>query len=491
MHVLPPPDLIPMPRRHRELVFALGAGLLVQLVLLAFTVFGMQVAEGPWSSLVQTGTGRALILATQLFALAATAMAAFHVALVARYRPAPHVADAELPLVTVIVPAFNEGQQVLRTLRSLAASDYPHDRLELIAVDDGSADDTWLWIRRAQRELGERMVSLRLAENGGKRRALEVGFRRARGEILVTVDSDSEVLPDTLRKMVAPFALDPLCGAVAGNVRVLNRHEGALPKMLDAAFTSAFDFMRAGESEVGAVMCTPGALSAYRADSVREVLDEWLAQTFFGQPATIGEDRAMTNLILRSGATVRYQSDAIVLTQVPSTARQLCRMFLRWARSNVRESLVLAGFVFRVRTAAGETRRGLQLLFVWSVLRMLLSSALFVPSVLALVLHPMVLPWALALALVSAVPAAAVTLALRGPRIAFWALPWGLYALAVTGWIAPWALLTSHRGGWLTRGSGTGPVSRPALLAGHDRHPSPHPVRIEAAVSAPRRVSNG
>ncbi len=444
---MPNTTLRPGPR----LFAALSLVLLVQLALLALTlglVPGVRAGGGALG-----GVPGWLMLSAQMVALLTTAVGAYRVLLVARYRPSPDVEDAKLPTLTVVVPAYNEGRQVLSTLRSLAASDYPRDRLQLIAVDDGSADDTWMWIRRAERELGDRVLALRMPANGGKRRALELGFRRAKGEILITVDSDSEVLPDTLRRMVAPFLADPLCGAVAGNVRVLNRHAGALPKMLDAAFTTAFDFMRAGESETGAVMCTPGALSAYRADLLSKVLDEWLEQTFFGLPATIGEDRAMTNLLLREGATVRYQSDAIVLTQVPEGPRQLCRMFLRWGRSNVRESLVLARFVYRGRTADGGTRRGLQVLFTWSVFRMLLSAILFVPTLGAFaLLRPEALLWLAALSLFSAVPMAAITLAARGGKVAFWALPWGLYSLVVTGWITTWALLTPHRGGWLTRG---------------------------------------
>ena len=396
----------------------------------------------------------ALVLAAQVLALLGTSVATFRVWLVATYRPCPDVPDALLPTLTVIVPAFNEGRQVLSTLRSLAASHYPMDRLQLVAVDDGSSDDTWLWIRRGAKELGPLVTAVRCPQNGGKRRALEEGFRRATGDIWVTVDSDSEVLPDTLRRMVAPFIRDPLCGAVAGNVRVLNRHAGPLPKMLDAAFTTAFDFIRAAESQVGAVMCTPGALSAYRADLVRTVLDEWLSQTFMGRPATIGEDRAMTNLILRAGATVRYQSDAVVLTQVPTRAPQLCRMFLRWARSNLRESLVLSRFVLRVRTVDGAPRRGLQLLFGWSVLRTLLSALTFVPAVAALLLHPQAVVVLVPAGLLAAVPMAAITCATRGLRVGLWALPWGAYSLFVTGWIGFWALCTLQQGGWLTRGHG-------------------------------------
>lgn len=458
----------------------------IPLLLALFAVFAAQVVLllatliDPRLYVLGLEGGSRSSLALQLLALVGTCVTLFRIALVARYRPAPDVDDARLPALTVVVPAYNEGRQVLSTLRSLAASRYPRERLELIAVDDGSQDDTWLWIRRAERELDSLVTAIRCAKNGGKRRALYEGFRRATGKIIVTVDSDSEVLPDTLRRMVAPFLEDPECGAVAGNVRVLNRHAGAVPKMLDAAFTAAFDFVRAGESEVGGVMCTPGALSAYRADLVRGVVDEWLHQTFFGRPATIGEDRAMTNLLLRGGATVRYQSDAIVLTQVPTGARMLCKMLLRWARSNVRESLVMARFVFRSRTVSGRRRAGLQVLFVTSLLERLGAALMFVPGVMLLAGHPGAAPIVLGLTLLGAIPAAGIALAHRDGKIAIWALPWGLYSLVVTGWIGPWSLLTAHHGGWLTRG--------PSVAPSRGRAPG-YPVNVEASAPDWRSAS--
>lgn len=427
---------------------ALGICVVVQLGLLAFTVLSPErLAQLVGEPELQRGW----TLGFQAVGLVLTAVALWRVALMARYRVVGDVGDARLPRLTVLVPAYNEGRQVLSTLRSLAASDYPAGKLEIIAIDDGSQDDTWSWIRRGEGELKGLVTAVRCGRNGGKKHALAQGVRRARGEVIVTVDSDSEVLPDTLRLLVAPLVIDPECGAVAGNVRVLNRHAGALPRMLDACFTTSFDFGRAGESMVGGVLCCPGALSAWRTSLFQGVLDEWLAQTFFGQPAMIGEDRALTNLVLRSGATVRYQSNAIVLTQVPTTARTLCKMFVRWGRSNVRESIVMAAFVFGLRDAKGRRRLALQALYVASVVSTLVSAFAFVPSLLALVLQPVLVPLFVVLTLVAAIPATVVTLAVRDRRTAMWAIPWGVYSTLVTAWIPLWSLLTLHRSGWLTR----------------------------------------
>lgn len=381
-------------------------------------------------------------------ALSSILVMLWRVWLVGRYRPVESVSDEQLPTLTVIVPAYNEGEQVFRTLQSLVASDYPREKLHIIAVDDGSQDDTWRWIAHGRATLGDIVTAVRCRQNRGKRHALYEGFERAKGEVIVTVDSDSEVLPDTLRLMASPLVRDARVGAVAGNVRVLGGGT-AIGRMLDVSFSFAFEFMRASESEVDSVMCCPGALSAYRRELVEGFKAEWLAQTFLGEAAAIGEDRAMTNLVLKGGHFVKFQSNAIVLTEVPSTTRQLSRMFLRWARSNVRESLVLAGFVFgRFRTSSAW---GVRFNCAWSLSRTLLRGITFVPTVVVIAMHPMLLvPMLGAMLLWAMVPALVYALS-RGGKTALWAFPYAVYSMVCLSWIGPWALVTPQRSAWLTR----------------------------------------
>src|SRR5699024_1125698 len=255
-----------------------------------------------------------------------------------KYKPIESVMDGELPYLTVIVPAYNEGKQVYDTLLSLANSNYPISKLELLAVDDGSKDDTWLWMQKAKKHLGNRVSIFQQSQNKGKRHALYKGFKIAKGEVFVTVDSDSEVDSDTLRNLVSPFIIDKNCGAVAGNIRVLNAQQKMLPKMLDVSFALSFEFIRAAQSTLNAVLCTPGALAAYKKEAVFNCVEEWINQKFMGKPSDIGEDRAMTNMILRQGKNVLFQKNANAYTHVPETYKGLYKMFIRWGRSNVRET---------------------------------------------------------------------------------------------------------------------------------------------------------
>lgn len=262
-----------------------------------------------------------------------------------RYKPYP-LKNGPLPRVSVIIPAYNEGAMVENAIYSAAASNYPADRLEIICIDDGSKDDTWFYIDRAQKRHPHLIKAIRFPKNRGKKEGLYAGFKQARGDFFVTIDSDSVIAPDTIKQVIAPMLQDRQIGAVAGNVKVYNRARCLLARMLAVRYVLAFDFLRASQSMYGAVTCTPGALSAYRRKAIKPILEKWRHQTFMGRPAIIGEDRALTNFVLRQGYYTVYQRRAVVHTVVPETYQGLCRMYLRWDRSNFRESWVQLAFIF-------------------------------------------------------------------------------------------------------------------------------------------------
>ena len=263
-----------------------------------------------------------------------------------RYRPFPSARIADAPSLTVIIPAYNEGPMVKKSIDSVAAALFPHDRLEILVVDDGSTDDTWLHIQAAAANYPGLVTPLKFPANRGKRAALEAGFRRAHGEIVATIDSDSVVGRDTLLALVGPFR-DPKVGAVAGKVITYNRNQGLIPRMLHVRYVLSFDFLRAVQSSYGTVYCCPGALTGYRKSVVHEVLDQWVAQTFLGRQCTYGEDRALTNYILDKGYDTVYQRSALVRTIVPWTYTKLCKMYLRWDRSYIREEIRFARIIWK------------------------------------------------------------------------------------------------------------------------------------------------
>jgi hyaluronan synthase len=251
-----------------------------------------------------------------------------------------------MPSMTVIIPAYNEGAMVRMTIDSVVAAHYPRSKLEIMVVDDGSTDDTWQYIHGAALRYGELVKAIRFPQNKGNRAALEQGFRKARGEIVVTIDSDSIIEEGTLLAIAGPFR-DKQVGAVAGKVAVYNRYKGLIPRMLHVRFILSFDFLRAVQSAYGMVYCCPGALSAYRTSVVRQVLSKWMNQKFLGKNCTYGEDRALTNLILALGFNTVYQRTAVVHTVVPATYEKLCKMYLRWDRSYIREEIIFSKIVWK------------------------------------------------------------------------------------------------------------------------------------------------
>ena len=369
-----------------------------------------------------------------------------------RYKPIPAVTDEQLPDCTVIVPAYNEGRQIALALESVLNSDYPKEKLTVIAVNDGSRDDTWEWIRRSAEESHGRITALNLPKNMGKRNAIHQALLRSDSEIFVTIDSDSEVLASTLRNLVSPFVKDPKIGGVAGSIRVLNLDDGALPRMLDVNFVFSFEFIRSAQSVLRSVMCTPGALSAYRRSAVDPFLQEWAEQTFLGKPANIGEDRAITNILLREGYEVVFQSTAVAFTEMPATYLPLCKMFIRWARSNIRENLAMMEFAFRRIDFRNENLLGMQLNLIMQSIWMFtplffLSSTLYCLSLDAPTFLYSVF---LVIAIWSTFPSF-IYACKYNKKESIWAYVFGFFNFIALSWIGPYSLLTVHRSGWLTR----------------------------------------
>lgn len=367
-----------------------------------------------------------------------------------KYTPIRSVADKDLPHCTVIVPAYNEGEMVYKTLKSLADSLYPANKLQIITIDDGSKDDTWKWMQKAKAELGNRITICQQPKNMGKRTALHRAFLEGIGEIFVTVDSDSLVKKNTLRNLVSPFVINKSCGAVAGNVMVLNTESGLIPKMLNVSFAFSFEFIRSAQSVLGSVLCTPGALAAYRKTAVMNCLNDWVNQEFMGKKTDIGEDRAMTNMILKQGYEVVFQKNAEVYTNIPEKYNNLRKMFTRWERSNVRENIMLTKFAFS--DFRQGNKYGIRLLLFNQWLKVLLAYPALALLISLLIVQPFLVLSAIFIGLFifSSLPALFYLLK-RDKKDAVWAYSYAIFYTFSLFWIPPYAIATASRSGWLTR----------------------------------------
>ena len=198
----------------------------------------------------------------------------------ARDRPFP-LDNEDLPTLTVIIPAYNEGAMVEHSLYSVARAAYPKEKLEIICIDDGSTDDTWRYIKRARQRYPGLIKTVRFANNKGKKEGLYAGFTQGRGEVLVTVDSDSIIEKQALRHLVAPLQQDCQPGAVEPQRPGLQpAHQ---PDGEDAVGRYVnLDFLRAAQSLYKTVTCTPGSLAVYRRTALMPHLETWRHQTFLG-----------------------------------------------------------------------------------------------------------------------------------------------------------------------------------------------------------------
>ena len=272
------------------------------------------------------------------------------------YRPV-RIDPNYTPGVSIIIPCFEEEEWIQRTVHSCINQDYPVDKLEVIVVDDCSKDRSAERVEEIIAKLkeadtgdhayrvAERIRFFRQSANLGKRDAMARGAREAKHELLVFVDSDSFLDPFAVRNIVQPFK-DKEMGGVSGRTDVANTYTNALTKMQAVRYSIAFRIMKAAEGYFDAATCLSGPLSCYRRDLVLKYMDSWLNQRFLGQKATFGDDRSMTNFILRHNRTT-YQDSAVCMTIVPRSYKVFLRQQMRWKRSWLRESLIASRFMWK------------------------------------------------------------------------------------------------------------------------------------------------
>jgi hyaluronan synthase len=266
------------------------------------------------------------------------------------YRAHTDAGGGVQPQVAIVMPAFNEQAAIGDSLRSLLALDYPSEKLELVAVNDGSTDDTLAEIQRVADGSHGRVRVIDFPHNRGKRAAMAAGIRATSAEVVAFVDSDSVVEPDGLHKLVQPFA-DARVGAVCGHADVLNKTDSWLTRMQAVRYFVAFRVVKAAESVFHTVTCCSGCFSAYRRAAIMPRLEWWESQTFLGVESTFGDDRSLTNCVLRDWRIV-YEKNAHSHTIVPASFRAFIVQQTRWKRSWTRESLLVAKFIWRKHPVA-------------------------------------------------------------------------------------------------------------------------------------------
>lgn len=222
------------------------------------------------------------------------------------------------PKVSVIVPAWNEEVGIVATMKSIVKNSY--DNMELIVVNDGSTDNTDKVVKDYICEYdGCKQIKYFKKDNGGKSSAMNLGIKKAEGEIIVTTDADSIVDYRAIENMVSRFD-DTRVMSVAGQVKVGNNQK-MISDIQKLEYYYGFYFKRA-DSLFNSVYIVGGAAAAYR----KEIFDK----LGHFDKEIITEDIEYSTRILNAGYKIRYASDAIFYTEAPSDISGLIKQRLRW-----------------------------------------------------------------------------------------------------------------------------------------------------------------
>lgn len=410
----------------------LGLGLICTLLLTAAVYIQITNLEHYWYA----PTVNIYSLAVGIFIVSRFIFAAF-------YTPPPRVGFQ--PATTVAIPCMNEEKAIARSIARVYAEGYPADLLEVIAVNDGSTDRTLEEMMRAQARF-PRLVVVDFEFNRGLSYGMSCAALLARGDIIVFVDSDTFLMPGAVSKLVQGF-IDPMVGGIAGHTDVENARVNVLTKMQDVRYFFSYKIMKASESIFGMVSCLPGCFSAYRRVCVLHVMEEWMNEKVFGVEGRYGDDRSLTNLVLRD-YRILYDDDALATTIVPENWRQYTRQQARWMRSSLRGMAAATKFIWRKHPVPAMS---------WYAM-------MFLP-----VIEPFIILQALVFAPLAT---GGVTLSYAVGVLAM-TLIWSLYHLQKTGrthwwagfvftltyvaffsWQIYYALITLSHGKWGTRGAG-------------------------------------
>ena len=223
------------------------------------------------------------------------------------------------PMVTLLVPAYNEEHALGAKLESCLELDYPGDRLQVLVLSDGSTDGTATVAARYAHRGVELMA---FAENRGKLAVLRDGIERARGEIVAFSDAACRLMPESLRRLVRPFA-DPAVGCVSGVYRVLRPERAELGG--EEGFYWRYEtFIKRCESDLASILGAHGSLYAIR----RELCPDL-------SRIRINDDYEIPVHIVAGGHRAVYAPDAVA-----------CE-----------EATEMGGFARRVRIAVGNFRQ--------------------------------------------------------------------------------------------------------------------------------------
>jgi cellobiuronic acid synthase len=253
-----------------------------------------------------------------------------------RYRPSSTAPDGLT--TTVIVPVYKEPEHVFR--RALA-SVWANEATEIITVVDGADAH----MAALAGEFSDRVLRI---PKSGKRAAIAAGLRASdpSTDVVIVVDSDTSWEPGALRELLRPFS-DPRVGGVTPRQAIFDPHANRVRGLADWMEDLRYHVVVPAQSVFGQVGCLAGRTIAYRRAAFEPAVERLVRQRVLGVRQDVGDDRVLTNELLRNGWRTVYQSTALVLTEAPDDWRTFWRQQLRWGRSSQRETFLSLRWLWR------------------------------------------------------------------------------------------------------------------------------------------------
>jgi biofilm PGA synthesis N-glycosyltransferase PgaC len=265
----------------------------------------------------------------------------------------------EWPPFSILVPCFNESETAVETLTAAHRIDYPD--FEIIAINDGSSDDTAQILDRLAQAL-PRLRVVHLVTNGGKARALNVGARLARNELLLCIDGDALLDPLALRWAAYNLRRADV-GVFTGNPRIRNRTT-VLGRVQVGEFSAIIGLIKRAQTSYGWLFSISGVIAGFRRKALQDA-GWWSSHT-------LTEDVDVTWRIQMAGWRAAYGPSAIVWILMPETLKGLWRQRLRWAEGGARMMIDYGGDILRLRSL------GLLPVYLGYLLSVLWAFAMFI-----------------------------------------------------------------------------------------------------------------
>lgn len=229
---------------------------------------------------------------------------------------------------SVVVPSFREDPDILlRCLRTWLVQE-PSEVIVVLDVEDTECAAQLATVRSP-------LLRVIRYRHSGKRSALGVGIRAARGEVIVFADSDTSWKPGLLDAVQMPF-VDPRVGAVGTQQNVYQRRTSVWRRIADWLVTLRYSDYVPAMGRRGGVICVSGRTAAYRRAAILPVVENLENEFFLGRRCVAGDDGRMTWLVLASGYTTVHQSSAQALSMFPDSFRAFVKQRVRWSRNSYR-----------------------------------------------------------------------------------------------------------------------------------------------------------